>query len=217
MAFVFSCTRDGGVPAWRLEPLPYAYDALEPYMDRQTMALHYDGHHRAYFENLVAAVKGTPLARKSLEEILGQASRLPEVVRNNAGGHYNHALFWRILSPEGGGLPQGDLALRIDAAFGSFSAFQEAFNQAALSRFGSGWAWLCVASDGSLFVTSTPNQDNPLMDTVERRGFPILALDVWEHAYYLQYQNRRARYVDAFWHVVNWEEAALRLAQASAR
>lgn len=212
---LFSCSRE--VPSeLSFDPLPYAYDALEPYIDAQTMEVHYERHHRGYFNKLVEAVKGTSYAGKSLEDILAGADRLPAAVRNNAGGHYNHTLFWTVLSPQGGGLPQGLLAEKLKTDFGSFEKFQEIFNQAALSRFGSGWAWLCVAKDGSLFVTSTPNQDNPLMADVEKTGIPILGLDVWEHAYYLQYQNQRSQYIDAFWHVVNWPEVTARLEKALA-
>ena len=199
-----------GAQALRFSPLPYAYDALEPHIDAQTMEIHYNRHHRGYFDKLVQAVQGTDLAGKPLEEMLGEVGGWPVDVRNNAGGHYNHTLFWKVMSPEGGGLPEGPLARQIDATFGSFPAFREEFKQAALSRFGSGWAWLCVADDGSLFVSSTPNQDNPLMDTVEQRGTPILGLDVWEHAYYLKYQNRRASYIDAFWNVANSAEVSAR-------
>ncbi len=201
-------------PALHLDPLPYAFDALEPYIDAKTMEIHYTRHHTGYFNNLVKAVDGTDLAGKPVEAILTQASRQPAAVRNNAGGHYNHTLFWRVMSPKGGGAPAGGLAEKIAAAFGSFDQFKDLFKQAALSRFGSGWAWLCVAADGTLFVTSSANQDNPLMDTAERRGTPLLALDVWEHAYYLKYQNQRGSYIDAFWNVVNWPEVAARLAAA---
>ncbi|MBE0536090.1 MAG: superoxide dismutase [Phycisphaerae bacterium] len=201
-------------PALKFDPLPYAYNALEPHIDAQTMEIHYSRHHRAYFNNLVKAVEGTPLAGKSLEEIMPQISKWPDAIRNNGGGHYNHDLFWKVMSPKGGGLPKGPLAKQIDAAFGSFEKFKELFKQAALTRFGSGWAWLCVADDGSLFITSTPNQDNPLMDVVEKRGTPILGLDVWEHAYYLKYQNLRGAYIDAFWNVVNWPEVAARYKKA---
>ena len=197
-------------PVWRLEPLPYAVDALEPHIDAQTMDIHYNRHHRGYYNKLLKAAEGTDLAGNSLETILAEVSQWPAAVRNNAGGHYNHSLFWKVMSPDGGGRPSGAVGKGIDAAFGSFAKFQEQFKQAALSRFGSGWAWLCVADDGSLFVTSTPNQDNPLMDTVERRGTPILGLDVWEHAYYLKYQNQRGSYIDAFWRVVNWPEVQKR-------
>ena len=193
-------------PALRLDPLPYAFDALEPHIDARTMEIHYTRHHTGYFNNLVQAVDGTDLAGKPVEAILAQAGRLPAAVRNNAGGHYNHTLFWRVMSPKGGGAPTGALAEKITAAFGSFDQFKDLFKQAALTRFGSGWAWLCV--------TSSANQDNPLMDTAERRGTPLLALDVWEHAYYLKYQNQRGSYIDAFWNVVNWPEVAARLAAA---
>jgi len=201
-------------PALRLDPLPYAFDALEPHIDARTMEIHYTRHHTGYFNNLVKAVAETDLVGKPVEAILAQASRQPAAVRNNAGGHYNHTLFWRVMSPKGGGAPAGDLAEKIAAAFGSFDQFKDLFKQAALARFGSGWAWLCVAADGTLFVTSSANQDNPLMDTAERRGTPILGLDVWEHAYYLKYQNQRGSYIDAFWNVVNWPEVAARLATA---
>lgn len=193
------------------EPLPYAFDALEPYIDARTMEIHYDRHHRGYYNNLLKAIDGTPWADKSLEEIFADVGKAPAAIRNNAGGHYNHALFWKGMSPQGGGAPEGELARRINASFGSFDAFKTQFAQAATTRFGSGWAWLCAAEDGSLFVTSTPNQDNPLMDVAERRGVPLLGLDVWEHAYYLKYQNLRGDYVAAFWNLVNWPEVAARL------
>jgi superoxide dismutase, Fe-Mn family len=207
----FSFAEEAAAPAaLSFPPLPYAYDALEPHIDRQTMEIHYSRHHQGYFNNLVNAVEGTELAGQTVEEILPRVSQWPAAIRNNAGGHYNHSLFWTVMSPDGGGQPKGPLAEAIDAAFGSFAKFQEEFNRAALSRFGSGWAWLCVADDGSLFVDSTPNQDNNLMDVVEKRGTPILGLDVWEHAYYLQYQNRRGSYIEAFWNVVNWPEVSTR-------
>jgi superoxide dismutase, Fe-Mn family len=194
--------------ALQFEALPYAYDALEPHIDAQTMEIHYSRHHRGYFNNLVKAVEGTALAGKPVEAILAEVSKWPDAVRNNAGGHYNHTLFWKVMSPNGGGRPRGRLGREIDATFGSFEKFQEVFKQAAATRFGSGWAWLVAAEDGSLFVSSTPNQDNPLMDVAEKRGTPILGLDVWEHAYYLNYQNRRPDYVSAFWNVVNWTKVA---------
>lgn len=201
-------------PALRLDPLPYAYDALEPHIDARTMEIHYSRHHQGYFNNLLQVVEGTDLAGKTVEEILAAVAGQPDAVRNNAGGHYNHTLFWRVMAPDGGGLPKGPLAEAIVASFGSFEKFQEEFNRAALTRFGSGWAWLAVAGDGSLFVSSTPNQDNPLMEGAQKPGTPILGLDVWEHAYYLQYQNRRGSYIEAFWKVVNWNEVAERLARA---
>ncbi len=198
----------------KFKPLPYPYDALEPHIDAKTMEIHYDRHHRAYFNNFTAAIKGTPLAGQSLERIFANISENSDTVRNNAGGVYNHDLFWQVSSPAGGGRPDGDLARRLEAAFGSFEAFRATFNEAAATRFGSGWAWLCVDANGELFVSSTPNQDNPLMDIVDRQGTPILALDVWEHAYYLQYQNQRGSYIEAFWHVIDWDEVAARLEAA---
>lgn len=191
-------------------PLPYAFDALEPSIDAKTMEIHYTRHHRGYFNNLVKAVEGTALAGKTVEEILAQVGELPVAVRNNAGGHYNHDLFWQIMSPKGGGKPSGDLEKAIKGTFGSFEKMKELFNQAAATQFGSGWAWLSVDKDGKLFISSTPNQDNPLMDVVEPKGTPILGLDVWEHAYYLKYQNLRGSYVEAFWEVINWPEVEKR-------
>ena len=197
------------------EPLPYAYDALEPHIDARTMEIHYDRHHRAYFTNFVKAIQGTPWAGLSMEALFARVSELPPAVRDQGGGHFNHALFWSVMSPHGGGAPKGPLAARIAADFGSFDAFRKAFETAALTRFGSGWAWLCVDADGKLFVTSTPNQDNPLMDVAPRRGTPILGLDVWEHAYYLKHQNRRADYIASFWNVVHWREVERRFAAAA--
>jgi len=194
-------------------PLPYPYNALEPHIDALTMEIHYTKHHATYLANLKAALEKYPdWAAKPFEEILGNITKLPEdirtTVRNNGGGHWNHQFFWPLLTPKSSGQPVGELAKAIEGTFGSFSAFQEQFTQAALGRFGSGWAWL-IWKDGQLRITSTPNQDNPLMDVVEEasRGVPILGLDVWEHAYYLKYQNRRADYVKAWWNVVNWEQA----------
>lgn len=197
------------------EPLPYAFDALEPHIDAQTMEIHYSRHHQGYFNNMIKALQGTDLQGQPLESLFAGMSKLPEALRNNAGGHWNHALFWKVMSPQGGGKPMGALAKSIDASFGSFEAFKLQFSQAAAARFGSGWVWLCVGTDGALFVSSTANQDNPLMDVVSPRGAPILGLDVWEHAYYLKYQNRRGSYVDAFWNVVNWPEVAQRYAAAT--
>jgi len=194
-------------------PLPYPYNALEPHIDALTMEIHYTKHHATYLANLKAALEKYPdWAAKPFEEILGNITKLPEdirtAVRNNGGGHWNHQFFWPLLTPKSSGQPVGELAKAIEGTFGSFSAFQEQFTQAALGRFGSGWAWL-IWKDGQLRITSTPNQDNPLMDVVEEasRGVPILGLDVWEHAYYLKYQNRRADYVKAWWNIVNWEQA----------
>ncbi|MDX9724364.1 MAG: superoxide dismutase [Myxococcota bacterium] len=196
------------------EEIPYAYDALEPHIDAKTMEIHYSRHHKGYFDKMLAALEGNPKNGEPIESILKTASGQSDAVRNNAGGHYNHSLFWKVLSPKGGGVPGGDLAKAIDASFGSFADFQKTFNQAAATRFGSGWAWLSVDCEGKLFVSSTPNQDNPLMDVVEQRGTPILGLDVWEHAYYLNYQNKRGSYIDAFWNVVNWPEVERRYAEA---
>ena len=199
-------------PALQFEPLPYAVDALEPFIDAQTLEIHYGKHHQGYFNNLVKAVAGTDLEGQSPEAYFGRISQVPVAVLNNAGGHWNHTMFWKVMSPDGGGIPDGDLAVAIDAAFGSFDAFKNEFTQAAATRFASGWAWLSVAEDGSLFVSSTPNQVNPLMDVADQRGTPILTLDVWEHAYYLKYHNLRGSFIEAFWSVVNWPEVAARYA-----
>lgn len=186
-------------------PLPYAYDALEKAIDAKTMEIHYDRHHRAYFNNFIRAIQGTEMEYLTLEEIFANMSKFPMVVRNNGGGHYNHELFWNIMSPDGAGKPEGKLMQAINEQFGSFEDFKKLFEQAGAQRFGSGWAWLSVGSDKKLFISSTPNQDNPLMDVVEQRGIPIMGLDVWEHAYYLRYQNQRGGYMTAFWNVVNWK------------
>jgi superoxide dismutase, Fe-Mn family len=197
--------------AFDLPALPYALDALEPHIDARTMEIHHGKHHQAYVDNANKALAGTTLESASAEEVVARLGELPEdkrtAVRNNAGGHANHSLFWQVLSPNGGGAPSGTLGAAIDAAFGSFDAFKAAFAAAGMTRFGSGWAWLVKSGDG-VAVTSTPNQDTPLMEGVT----PILGLDVWEHAYYLNYQNRRADYVAAFWNVVNWDEVARRFA-----
>lgn len=196
--------------SFQLPPLPYASNALEPHIDAQTMEIHHGKHHAAYTNNLNAALEGTDMSGKSIEEILNHVSKLSPAIRNNGGGYYNHNLFWEILSPNGGGEPSGELADDIKARFGSFAEFKEAFSKAATTQFGSGWAWLMVDSAKNLAVINTPNQDNPLMDISPLRGTPILGLDVWEHAYYLNYQNRRPDYVTAFWNVVNWDEVAKR-------
>lgn len=193
--------------AFTLDPLPYANDALEPNIDAKTMEIHHDKHHQAYVNNLNAAVDGTDMAGKSIDELMSTVSTLPKAVRNNGGGHWNHTFFWKTLSGEGGGKPTGELASAIDAKFGSFDAFKEEFKKAAGARFGSGWAWLILTDGGDLAVVSTPNQDNPLMDLAETKGTPIIGLDVWEHAYYLKYQNKRPDYVDAYWNVVDWKAA----------
>jgi Fe-Mn family superoxide dismutase len=197
--------------AFTLPKLPYAFDALEPSIDAKTMEIHHGKHHQAYVNNLNGALEGKPdFASKSIEELISNLSAAPEnirtAVRNNGGGHANHSLFWNILAPKAGGKPTGELAKAIDKDFGGFDAFKEKFETAAKNRFGSGWAWLCV-SNGKLTVGSTPNQDNPLMDLAEFKGIPVLGLDVWEHAYYLKYQNRRPEYITAFWNVVNWKAA----------
>jgi len=184
--------------------LPYAYDSLEPYINAKTMEVHYSKHHRTYFDKFVTAVKGTELESASLYEIFAHISQHPPAVRNNGGGYYNHILYWNCMAPNGGGTPQGKLAEDIASTFGNFEAFQEQFTQAAINTFGSGFAWLIV-QDGKLVITSTSNQDNPLMDVATEQGEPILALDVWEHAYYISYQNRRPDYIEAWWNVVNWE------------
>ena len=199
--------------AFELPSLPYALNALEPHIDARTMEIHHGKHHNAYVTNLNAAIAGTDLEGKSLEELMKVAGS-NAAVRNNGGGHWNHSLFWQILSPAGGGLPTGELAAAIDAKFGSFDAFKETFNKAGATRFGSGWAWLCVDTKKELCVCSSPNQDNPLMDVSDCPGTPILGLDVWEHAYYLHYQNRRPEYIAAFWNLVNWEEVSKRYAAA---
>jgi Fe-Mn family superoxide dismutase len=197
---------------FELPKLPYAYDALEPHIDKLTMEIHHSKHHQAYVNNLNNAVAGTELEGKSLEELFASISKAPVAVKNNGGGVYNHNLFWTIMKPNGGGVPTGAVADAINGAFGSFDEFKKQFSNAAATRFGSGWAWL-VASNGKLVVTSSANQDNPLMDISEVKGFPILTLDVWEHAYYLHYQNRRPDYISSWWNVVNWDEVNARFAQ----
>lgn len=208
--------------AYEVPTLPYANDALEPHIDARTMEIHYGKHHAGYVANLNKALEGQDaLAAKSVEDLISDLNAVPEAirgaVRNNGGGHANHSLFWSVMGPNAGGKPSGKLAAAIDAAFGSFADFQEAFKKAALTRFGSGWAWLVVNKDGTVGVTSTPNQDNPLMGpAADCCGCtPILGLDVWEHAYYLNYQNRRGDYIGAFWNVVNWDAVAERFAAAS--
>ncbi len=200
--------------AFTLPDLPYAFSALEPNVDARTMEIHHGKHHAAYVNNLNAALQGTENEGKSLEELMANISSLPTAVRNNGGGHWNHSMFWEIMSPNGGGTPTGDLASKINSNFGSFDEFKKQFAQAAATRFGSGWAWLCVGEDSNLFITSTPNQDNPLMDLADKKGQPILGLDVWEHAYYLHYQNRRPDYIAAWWNVVNWNEVENRYRNA---
>jgi Fe-Mn family superoxide dismutase len=196
--------------AFELPKLDYAYDALEPYIDARTMEIHHTKHHGGYTSKLNAAIEGSDLDGKSIEELLANVSRHSTAVRNNGGGYYNHNLFWKVMAPNAGGKPEGELLAAIEKEFGSFDQFKETFNNAAATRFGSGWAWLVKQNNGKLVVGSTPNQDNPLMDVSELKGTPILGLDVWEHAYYLKYQNKRPEYIDAFWNVVNWDEVARR-------
>lgn len=194
--------------AFELPKLPYAFDALEPNIDAKTMEIHHGKHHAGYTNNLNNAIAGTALEGKSIEAILSGLDMNNAAVRNNGGGFYNHSLFWNVMSPNGGGKPTGELAAAIDAAFGSFEAFKDALSKAAVTRFGSGWAWLCVHSGGKVEVCSTANQDNTLMPGIGCGGFPVLGLDVWEHAYYLHYQNRRPEYVENFFNVINWDYVA---------
>ncbi len=194
--------------AFELPILSYAYDALEPHIDAKTMEIHHTKHHNGYTSKLNAAIEGTGLDGQSIEEILNNLDLSNGAVRNNGGGFYNHRLFWEVMSPNGGGSPSGELADAINTAFGSFDGFKDAFSKAAATRFGSGWAWLCVHKGGAVEVCSTPNQDNPLMPSIGCDGFPILGLDVWEHAYYLNYQNRRPDYINAFFNVINWDKVS---------
>jgi superoxide dismutase, Fe-Mn family len=189
-----------------LPALGYAFDALEPHIDKMTMEIHHGKHHKAYVDNLNKAIAGSPMASQTINQILQSVSKAPAVVRNNAGGHWNHSFFWQSIGPNRGGLPTGKLAEAINTQFGDFTKFKEEFAKAATTRFGSGWAWL-ILQDSKLKITSTPNQDNPLMDLAEQKGTPLLALDVWEHAYYLKYQNRRADYIAAYWNIVDWKRA----------
>ena len=200
--------------SYQLPALPYAYVALEPYIDAATMEIHHTKHHQGYTTKLNAALEEAELIDEDLEDLFTKISELPKGIRNNGGGYYNHKLFWTILSPKGGGEPTGAVAKAITDAYGSFEAFKEAFDAAAATRFGSGWAWLIVGEDNKVKVTSTPNQDNPLMDVADDKGTPILGLDVWEHAYYLNYQNKRPEYIGAFWKLVNWDEVEQRYQEA---
>lgn len=193
--------------SFTLPSLNYNLDALEPHIDARTMEIHHGKHHQAYVTNLNNAIAGTDAENATIEDICKNISKYPMAVRNNGGGHYNHSMFWSILSPNGGGQPKGALAEAINKTFGNFEDFKTKFNAAATTRFGSGWAWLIKNANGDLEICSTPNQDNPLMDIADVKGFPIIGLDVWEHAYYLHYQNRRPDYINAWWNVVNWEEA----------
>ena len=199
--------------AFTLPPLPYSHDALEPHIDTTTMQIHHGKHHQAYVDNLNKAIAGTPNENKSIEELVASAGSISPAVRNNGGGHWNHTFFWESMAPNAGGAPSGALAEAINAAFGSLDGLKEKMNTAGLTRFGSGWAWLIKDTKGVLSVISTPNQDNPLMDIAEVKGTPLLGIDVWEHAYYLKYQNRRAEYLGAFWNVVNWNKVSERFAK----
>ena len=198
--------------AFTLPPLPYPPDALEPHIDTTTMQIHHGKHHQAYVDNLNKAIAGTPNENKTLEELVAAAGSISPAVRNNGGGHWNHSFFWESLAANAGGAPTGALATAINSVFGSFDSLKEKMNNAGMTRFGSGWAWLIKDASGNLAVVSSPNQDNPLMDVAEVKGKPVLGLDVWEHAYYLNYQNRRPDYIAAFWNVVNWSEVAKRFA-----
>ncbi|MFM2136686.1 MAG: Manganese-dependent superoxide dismutase [Bacteroidota bacterium] len=189
-----------------LPPLPYSYDALEPHIDRMTMEIHHTKHHQAYVTNLNKALKDGGFAAESLEELLKEISKFPAAVRNNAGGHWNHSFFWQLMKPGGGGVPSGKTAEAINQSFGSFEDFRTKINEAGMKRFGSGWAWLVKDKDGKLVIGSTPNQDNPLMDVSDFKGTPVLGIDVWEHAYYLKYQNRRGDYLSAWWNLIDWDK-----------
>ncbi len=213
MSFLFFINQKQSRMSFELPKLNYAFDALEPHIDARTMEIHHDKHHAGYTNKLNAAIKGTDLEGKTIENILINLDMTNGAVRNNGGGYYNHSLFWEVMSPNGGGKPSGELADAINVAFGSFEAFKDAFSKAAGTRFGSGWAWLCVHQGGKVEVCSTPNQDNPIMPGIGCGGTPILALDVWEHAYYLNYQNRRPDYVSAFFNVIDWNEVSSRYAQ----
>ena len=196
-----------------LPALPYAHDALEPHIDSRTMQIHHGKHHQAYVDNLNKAIAGTEHENKLLEQLVAEAGKISPAVRNNGGGHWNHTFFWESMAPNAGGTPTGPLADAINSAFGSFDSFKEKFNNAGMTRFGSGWAWL-ILREGKLEISSTPNQDNPLMDVAEVKGTPLLGCDVWEHAYYLHYQNRRADYLGAFWNTVNWSKISERFSSA---
>lgn len=200
--------------SFTLSPLPYAHNALEPHFDELTMQIHHGKHHQAYVDNLNKAIGGTEHEGKTIEQLVADAGKISPAVRNNGGGHWNHTFFWESLAPNAGGAPSEDLAAAIDAEFGSFDAFKEKFATAGMTRFGSGWAWLCLDANKKLCVCSSPNQDNPLMDVSECKGTPLLGADVWEHAYYLKYQNKRADYLAAFWNVVNWSIVSERFAAA---
>ncbi|MFM8431693.1 MAG: superoxide dismutase [Bacteroidota bacterium] len=208
-----SDTQDGGHQhlSFTLPPLPYAYDALEPHIDKMTMEIHHTKHHQAYVNNLNKALDESHIHGGSLNDLLSNVSRYSASVRNNGGGHWNHDFFWKLMKPGGGGAPAGKIAEAINQSFGSFDEFKKQLNEAGTKRFGSGWAWLVKTNDGKLVIGSTPNQDNPLMDVSELRGKPVMGIDVWEHAYYLKYQNKRGDYLAAWWNVINWDQVALNL------
>jgi len=195
---------------FEFRPLPYGYEALEPFIDKQTVEIHYSKHHKAYYDKFLNAIKDTEMETMDITDIFKNISKYPAAVRNNGGGYYNHTFYWEGMKPNGGILPEGKLSEVITKTFGSIEEFKKQFSEAGKTRFGSGWAWLSIDNKGNLFIYSTPNQDNPLMDISEKKGVPLLTMDVWEHAYYLKYQNKRPDYIDAFWNVVNWEEVTRR-------
>ena len=195
---------------FEFQPLPYSYDALEPFIDKLTVEIHYSKHHKAYYDNFINAIKGTSMESMDIKDIFRNISKYPMAVRNNSGGYFNHTFYWENMKAHGGGLPTDKLSEAITKSFTSFDEFKKQFSDAGKTRFGSGWAWLCLDDKGNLFICSTPNQDNPLMDIAEKKGILLLTMDVWEHAYYLKYQNKRPDYIDAFWNVVNWEEVTRR-------
>ena len=195
---------------FEFQPLPYSYDALEPFIDKMTVDIHYSKHHKAYYDNFINAIKGTEMESMDIKDIFKNISKYPMAVRNNSGGYFNHTIYWKNMKAHGGGQPTGKLSDAITKTFSSFDEFKKQFSDEGKTRFGSGWAWLCLDDKGNLFICSTPNQDNPLMNIAEKKGIPLLTIDVWEHAYYLKYQNKRPDYIDAFWNVVNWEEVTRR-------
>ena len=199
---------------FEFKALPYSYDALEPFIDKQTLEIHHGKHHKAYYDNFISAIQGTEMESMEIKDIFRNMSKFPMAVRNNGGGFFNHTFYWEGMKAPGSGLPTGKLSDAITKSFTSFDEFKKLFSEAGKTRFGSGWAWLSLDETGKLFISSTPNQDNPLMDLAEKKGIPLLVMDVWEHAYYLKYQNRRPDYIDAFWNVVNWEEVAKRYEKA---
>lgn len=199
---------------FEFKPLPYSYDVLEPFIDKLTVEIHYSRHHKAYYDNFMNAIIGTEMELLNMEEIFRNISKYPDSVRNNIGGYFNHTFYWENMKAHGGGHPNGKLSEAITKTFNSLGEFKKQFSESGKARFGSGWVWLCLDNKGKLFICSSPNQDNPLMDIAEKNGIPLLTMDVWEHAYYLKYQNKRADYIDAFWNVVNWEEVAKRYENA---